>query len=61
MMDNYFKADMIVFAKADLNRKREMIEDALDDTDREYYYSRQCLLAMIAWQADLIDELTEGE
>lgn len=61
MLDSYFKADIMAFEKADAAGKRKMIADAVSETDRKLYYSRQCLLAMIAWQADLIDELTEGE
>lgn len=61
MKNSYFIADIMAFEKANPAGKQKMIADAISEGDRKLYYSRQCLLAMIAWQADLIDELTEGE
>lgn len=56
MMNSYFKADIMAFEKADPAGKQEMIADAISETDRKLYYSRQCLLAMIAWQQEQMAE-----
>lgn len=55
-MNNYFKADIIAFDKADPAGKQKMILDAISETDRKLYYSRQCLLAMIKWQQEQLAE-----
>lgn len=55
-MNSYFKADIMAFEKADPAGKQEMIADAISETDRKLYYSRQCLLAMIAWQQEQMAE-----
>ena len=55
-MDSYFKADIIAFKKANPAGKQKMIADAISETDRKLYYSRQCLLAMIKWQQEQLDE-----
>lgn len=56
MMRSYFKADIIAFEKADPAEKQKMIADAISETDRKLYYSRQCLLAMIKWQQEQLAE-----
>lgn len=56
MMNSYFKADIIAFEKADPAGKQKMIADAISETDRKLYYSRQCLLAMIKWQQEQMAE-----
>lgn len=56
MLESYFKADIIAFEKADPAGKQKMIADAISEADRKLYYSRQCLLAMIAWQKEQLAE-----
>lgn len=56
MLESYFKADIIAFEKADHAGKQKMIADAISESDRKLYYSRQCLLAMIAWQQEQLAE-----
>lgn len=56
MMNNYFKADIIAFEKARPAEKHKMIAEAIRETDRKLYYSRQCLLAMIKWQQEELAE-----
>ena len=56
MLDSYFKADIMAFEKADAAGKRKMIADAVSETDRKLYYSRQYLLAMIKWQQEQLAE-----
>lgn len=56
MMNNYFKADIIAFERADPAGKQEMIADAISEGDRKLYYSRQCLLDMIKWQQEQLAE-----
>lgn len=56
MLDSYFKADIIAFEKADAAGKHKMIAEAIRETDRKLYYSRQCLLAMIKWQQEELAE-----
>lgn len=56
MLDSYFKADIIAFEKAGPEGKQKMIADAISETDRKLYYSRQCLLAMIKWQKEQLAE-----
>lgn len=58
MLDSYFKADIMAFEKADPAEKQKMIADAISEADRKLYYSRQCLLAMIAWQKEQLAEAT---
>ncbi len=55
-MNSYFKADIMAFEKANPAVKWEMIADAVSETDRKLYYSRQCLLAMIKWQQEQLAE-----
>lgn len=56
MMNSYFIADILAFEKADHAGKQQMISDAISETDRKLYYSRQCLLAMIKWQQEQLAE-----
>lgn len=56
MMNSYFNADIMTFEKAEHVEKQEMIADAISETDRKLYYSRQCLLAMIKWQQEQLAE-----
>lgn len=56
MMNDYLKADIIAFEKADPAGKREMIAVAINGDDLKLNYSRECLLAMIKWQKELLAE-----
>lgn len=56
MMNSYFNADIMTFEKVEHAEKQKMIDDAISETDRKLYYSRQCLLAMIKWQKELLAE-----
>ena len=48
--------DMIAFSETDPEGKREMIAVAINGDDLKLNYSRQCLLAMIKWQKELLAE-----